>query len=212
MAYNEETQGELLAHRLTARQAVPRNLSVTPPRNLAVVRHAKPPSNDEGLKYDPMEGGSSSGGIPPDVEGDFPTGVYVSGLQVVLNWNTDQEVSIVWGDGATDTANTAGDERAMVHDYAAAGSYNVTIAYSAGGAAAEFDLTLVAPEAEEAPADEGPPEGTTAATPVGDPWDSMTTHAALDQFAEDNLEELPDGWSTMKVAEKKAALDEAMEG
>jgi hypothetical protein len=50
MPYNVLTERQKMARRLTARQALPRNFGN--PRNLAVVRHAHPPSNDAGLDFE----------------------------------------------------------------------------------------------------------------------------------------------------------------
>lgn len=45
-----------------------------------------------------------------------------------------------------------------------------------------------------------------AAPPADNPWDAMTRHAELDEFATDL--DTPDDWTTMTIAAKKEWLDE----
>lgn len=40
------------------------------------------------------------------------------------------------------------------------------------------------------------------------PWDSFTKHAELDGFVAEEIIEVPDGWSTMTIAEKKTWLND----
>jgi hypothetical protein len=44
---------------------------------------------------------------------------------------------------------------------------------------------------------------------VADPWDAMTTHAAIDAFVADPANGIttPEGWSSMTIAQKKGWLD-----
>lgn len=76
----------------------------------------------------------------------------------------------------------------VTHDYTAAGSgeYTAVLSDAIGQeSSAAVSITVAA----------------------ADPWDSMTTHAAIDAWVEENGIEQPVGWSAMTIAQKKEWLD-----
>lgn len=60
----------------------------------------------------------------------------------------------------------------------------------------------------QTPLEEG---GTVAAKPAAAPpvgvWETMTRHAEIDEFVADSLQNLPNDWVTMTIAQKKEWLD-----
>ena len=120
MAFNTKTQGELLAARMTARQAVPRNLKLNTPRNLSVVRYASQPSNDAGLRFRSRSDATS---------GVMTLRTLVrerqAGAQVVegLTAREGEEYTFDWGDGVIEVLPNS----AASHVYDEDGEYTISV-------------------------------------------------------------------------------------
>jgi hypothetical protein len=108
-------------------------------------------------------------------------------------------ITLDWGDGSVAfLPNDSALEAAKNHTYTADGTYLVSVLDARVRHASESITIAGTPAAQTTTAP--------AAAPPVHPWDAMTRHADIDEFASDLT--TPDDWTTMTIAGKKEWLDE----
>jgi hypothetical protein len=210
MAYNSLTERQKRAFRLTARQAIPRNDLLQKQRNLEVVRHAPRPSNDSNLRFESRAEEVVVEGLmriaeaiedapPPAITSPLDGSVQTDPLyiisgtafpfsEVTLHNDDNPDVAMATVRTADDgTFTFAGDTPVVEGD-------TEWWVVAAGKESAHITVTLDIPDDE--------PEQAELPLDV-----SFKTHAESDQYLIDHNLTEPEGWDTMTLTQKAAAIN-----